>query len=120
MAPLRAMVRDLLESGAEEPIHFWYGARAVADAPYVDEMQALAARYPNFSWQLVLSDERGTEHPSGMVHEVVKERLLQSHPDLQACDFYLCGPPAMLAAMLALLKKLGVKDDRVAFDDFKI
>ena len=120
MAPLRAMVRDLLEAGADEPIHFWYGARTVADAPYVDEMQALAARYSNFSWQLVLSDERGTEHPSGMVHEVVREGLLQSHPDLQACDFYLCGPPAMLTAMLALLKKLGVEDDRVAFDDFKI
>lgn len=120
MAPLRAMVRDLLESGADEPIHFWYGARTVADAPYVDEMQDLAARYPNFSWQLVLSDERSDVHPLGMVHEVVREGLLQSHPDLQACDFYLCGPPAMLTAMLALLKKLGVQDDRVAFDDFKI
>jgi len=33
---------------------------------------------------------------------------------------YLCGPPAMLSATRQLLAKLGVDDDRVAFDDFKI
>jgi Na+-transporting NADH:ubiquinone oxidoreductase subunit F len=120
MAPLRAMVRDLLESGASEPVHFWYGARTAADAPYVDEMEALAARFDNFSWQLVLSEERGGAGPSGMVHEAVRDGLLQSHPDLQTCDFYLCGPPPMLTATRAMLKKLGVQDDRVAFDDFKI
>jgi len=120
MAPLRAMVRDLLESGASEPVHFWYGARTAADAPYVAEMEALAARFDNFSWQLVLSDERDTARPSGMVHEAVREGLLQSHPDLQACDFYLCGPPPMLTATRAMLKKLDVQDDRVSFDDFKI
>lgn len=120
MAPLRAMVRDLLESGASEPVHFWYGARTAADAPYVDEMEELAARFDNFSWQLVLSEERGGDRPSGMVHEAVRDGLLQSHPDLQTCDFYLCGPPPMLTATRAMLKKLGVQDDRVAFDDFKI
>lgn len=120
MAPLRAMILDLLESGATEPIHFWYGARSVAEAPYLQEMQALAERFENFSWQLVLSEERGGPHPAGLVHEVAREGLLHAHPDLQACDFYLCGPPAMLAATREMLGELGVADNRVAFDDFKI
>ena len=98
------MVLDLLESGASEPIHFWYGARTASDAPYVDEMEGLAAKFDNFSWQLVLSEERGGDRPSGMVHEAVRDGLLQSHPDLQTCDFYLCGPPPMLAATRAMLK----------------
>lgn len=120
MAPLRAMVRDLLESGATEPVHFWYGARTAAEAPYVDEMDALAARFGNFSWQLVLSEQRDAGGPTGLVHEAVREGLLEHHAELQACDFYLCGPPPMLAATRAMLKQLGVQDDRVAFDDFKI
>lgn len=120
MAPLRAMVRDLLASGATEPVHFWYGARTAADAPYVDEMNALAARHGNFGWQLVLSEQRDAGGPTGLVHEAVREGLLKRHPDLLACDFYLCGPPPMLAATRAMLKLLGVPDDRVAFDDFKI
>ncbi|WP_158218963.1 2Fe-2S iron-sulfur cluster-binding protein [Roseateles aquatilis] len=120
MAPLRAMVRDLLDSGATEPMHFWYGARSAADAPYVDEMKALGDSFDNFIWRLVLSEERGGPVPSGMVHEAVRDGLLRAHPDLQACDFYLCGPPPMLAATRAMLKKLGVRDEQVAFDDFKI
>jgi Na(+)-translocating NADH:ubiquinone oxidoreductase F subunit len=119
MAPLRAMILDLLESGATEPIHFWYGARTAAEAPYVDEMRSLAERFDNFSWQLVLSEERGGQ-PCGLVHEVARAGLLQAHADLQACDFYLCGPPMMLAATRSMLRELGVADNRVAYDDFKI
>lgn len=125
MAPLRAMIRTLLEGGAQEPIHFWYGARSLRDAPYVDEMSRLASGYANFNWQLVLSDA-GKETkareglPTGLVHEVAHQALLSTHPDLLSCDFYVCGPPAMLAATRAMLDRLGVDDERVAFDDFKI
>ena len=115
MAPLRAMIHSLLQSGAREPLHFWYGARSHRDAPYVDEMQAFADKHPNFKWQLVLSDEA-----QGFVHEAARDALLRTHPDLRGCDFYLCGPPAMLAATRELLKELGVSDERIAFDDFKI
>ena len=124
MAPLRAMIRSALEGGAREPIHFWYGARNLRDAPYADEMSALAARFPNFRWHLVLSDvgkdSEAAGLPTGLVHEVAHQVFLRNHRDLRLCDFYVCGPPAMLAATLALLKQLGVDDERVAFDDFKI
>lgn len=125
MAPLRAMIRSLLEGGAREPIHFWYGARSLRDAPYVDEMQQLAARFSNFKWCLVLSDVdkdsvAAAGLPTGLVHEVAHRTFLSAHPDLQACDFYVCGPPPMLAATRAMLKQLGVDDERIAFDDFKI
>lgn len=116
MAPLRAMLRSLLEGCAQEPIHFWYGARTQVDVPYADEMAALAARYSNFKWNLVLSDA-----PAGsFVHEAARDGLLRTHPDVHACDFYLCGPPAMLEASCTMLEQLGVKRERVAFDDFKI
>lgn len=122
MAPLRAMVRDRLQAGADERIHYWYGARNLREAPYVDEMADLAAKHANFSWHLVLSDdaEQGDAFPRGFVHEVTHEYLLHGHPDLSNCEFYVCGPPAMLAATRQLLKRLAVSDEMVAFDDFKI
>ncbi|MCC6073476.1 2Fe-2S iron-sulfur cluster-binding protein [Massilia sp. GCM10020059] len=121
MAPLRAMIHSLLQSGAREPLHFWYGARSQRDAPYVDEMQAFASKHPNFKWQLVLSeDDDAGGAAKGYVHEAARDALLRTHPNLQACDFYVCGPPAMLAATRELLKELGVSDERIAFDDFKI
>ena len=120
MAPLRAMIRAQLHKGVTEPVHFWYGARTLKDAPYVDEMEALAAKFGNFTWQLVLSDEAGGSGPTGLVHEAVRDGLLQRHPDLHGFEFYLCGPPPMLAATRGMLRKLGVVEERVAFDDFKI
>lgn len=122
MAPLRSMIHALLEGGAQERVHFWYGARNLRDAPYLEEMAGLARRHPNFSWHLVLSE--GAEHAAGLVrglvHEASHDALLRDHPDLHACEFYLCGPPAMLSATRQLLAKLGVADDRIALDDFKI
>lgn len=122
MAPLRAMVHACLDGGASERIHFWYGARNLREAPYVEEMVALADAHPNFSWHLVLSEdaECGAGLLKGLVHEAAHESLLRDHPDLHACDFYLCGPPAMLSATRQLLKRLGVAEERIAFDDFKI
>ena len=122
MAPLRAMVHSLLESGAQERIHFWYGARNLREAPYVEEMEALARRHPNFTWHLVLSEaaEHGAGLIRGLVHEATHEGLLEKHPDLTSCEFYLCGPPAMLAATRTLLARLGIADEQVAYDDFKI
>lgn len=122
MAPLRAMIHSLLDNGATERIHFWYGARNLRDAPYVEEMAELAENYANFTWHLVVSEEaaHAAGLVKGLVHEATHAGLLRDHPDIHACDFYLCGPPAMLAATRQLLAKLGVEDNRVAFDDFKI
>lgn len=122
MAPLRAMIHSRLDDGARERMHFWYGARNLREAPYVDEMAELARRHPNFTWHLVLSEEAefGAGLVKGLVHEATHDHLLRDHPNLQACEFYLCGPPAMLAATRQLLQKLGVAEDMIAFDDFKI
>lgn len=122
MAPLRAMITQLLTAGATEQIHFWYGARSVAETPYLDEMNALARDYANFSWQLVLSDETPGADPvlGGLVHQWLHELLLAQHADLASCDFYVCGPPAMLHATRQMLAQIGVAPSRILFDDFKV
>lgn len=120
MAPLRAMIHDLLQRGAGEQLHFWYGARSLRDAPYVDEMRAFAARHPNFHWHLVVSDEPGSDGVrTGLVHQAMLDEL-GSRPDLASLEFYVCGPPAMLSATRAALGALGVDQANIAFDDFKI
>lgn len=122
MAPLRAMIHSRLDQGGQERIHFWYGARHRREAPYTDEMAELALRHPNFTWHLVLSEmaEQGVALIRGLVHEATHEGLLRDHPNLKSCEFYLCGPPGMLSATLKLLRSLGIDDERIAFDDFKI
>lgn len=121
MAPLRAMIHALLANGADEELHFWYGARTRRDAPYVAEMDAFAQRHPNFRWHLVLSEETDAgKGKARLVHEALRDDLLLGRGDISSLEFYVCGPPPMLEATRAMLREMGVDDARVAFDDFKV
>jgi Na+-transporting NADH:ubiquinone oxidoreductase subunit NqrF len=116
------MIMDELETnGTTSRITFWYGARTNEHIVYQEEFDALAAKYPNFSWHIVLSELADSDDwhgPRGMVHEVVRDDYLSSHPSLEQCAFYVCGPPLMLEAVLQLLEALKIPDARIAFDDF--
>tara|TARA_R110002051_G_scaffold116570_1_gene190130 strand:- start:520 stop:876 length:357 start_codon:yes stop_codon:yes gene_type:complete len=102
-------------------ISFWYGARTQEHIAYQEDLDELVAAYPNFSWHVALSDAAETDNwtgPRGLIHELVRDQYIISHPDLDTCSFYICGPPPMLEAVLSLLKSLNVPDSRIAFDDF--
>ncbi|MCW5717909.1 MAG: NADH:ubiquinone reductase (Na(+)-transporting) subunit F [Bauldia sp.] len=122
MAPLRAIIFDQLDHhGTSRRISFWYGARSAIDLFYVEEFEALKARHPNFDWTVALSDPQAEDAwtgATGFIHNVVYERHLRDHPAPEDCEYYLCGPPLMVKAVLAMLDELGVDPDAIFFDDF--
>ncbi len=124
MAPLRAMIfEQLSRQDQSRKITFWYGARSADDLYYVDELNALAARHPNFEWTVAISDPQHTDGWSGrtgFVHSVVYEDHLRDHPAPENCEYYLCGPPLMTQAVLAMLDDLGVEPDHIFNDDFGV
>ncbi len=122
IAPIRSIILDeLTRKGRTSRMSFWYGVRTQDHIVYGDDFDRLEQAHPNFSWQVALSDA-STNHewtgPRGLIHKIVRDHYLASHPDIGNCRFYICGPPAMLEAVLALLKSLGVSDAKIAFDDF--
>lgn len=124
MAPLRAMIFDMLERRkTRRKVTFWYGARSVEDLLYVDDFNDLAARHDNFDWTVALSDP-GPDSPwvgaTGFIHTLVHDRYLRDHPSIQNCEFYLCGPPMMIAATLRMLDDLGVDPAQIFNDDFGV
>lgn len=122
MAPLRSLVLDqLVNLGTRRPISFWYGARSRRELFYVDQFEALACAHPNFRWQVALSEPRPDDAwtgPTGFIHEVLYEQLLKDHPEPGECEYYLCGPPLMIKALLRVLDDLGVPPESILFDDF--
>ena len=122
MAPMRSHIFDQLKRlHSERKITFWYGARSLREAFYVEEFDQLAASHPNFSWYLALSDplpEDNWSGPVGFIHDVLYEQHLKDHPAPEDCEYYMCGPPMMIAAVIGLLDDLGVEEENVLFDDF--
>lgn len=122
MAPLRSHILNQLKCvGSTRKISFWYGARSLREAFYVEQFEQLASEHENFEWHLVLSEPLAEDRwtgPSGFVHDVLHEQYLAQHPAPEDCDYYLCGPPMMMAAVLNMLDALGVEEETIFFDDF--
>lgn len=124
MAPLRAMIFEQLEAvGTARRMTFWYGARSMGDLFYADEFNTLSETHENFDWTVALSDpEPGDDWTGavGFIHQVALERHLRDHPAPDSCEYYLCGPPLMIRAVLAMLDDLGVPSRQIHNDDFGV
>lgn len=122
MAPMRSHIFDqLVRLDAKRKITFWYGARSLREAFYVEDYDRLQAEHENFRWHLALSDplpEDNWSGHTGFIHNVVLEQHLKNHPAPEDCEYYMCGPPMMNAAVIKMLTDLGVEPDHILLDDF--
>ena len=122
MAPMRSHIFDQLKRlDSNRKITFWYGARSLREAFYVEEFDELERNHENFTWHLALSDPLPEDNWKGLVgfiHDVLHEHYLKDHPAPEDCEYYMCGPPMMIAAVERLLYDLGVEEENILFDDF--
>ncbi|CAI8249352.1 MAG: Na(+)-translocating NADH-quinone reductase subunit F [Glaciecola sp. HTCC2999] len=122
MAPMRSHIFDQLRRiKTNRKMSFWYGARSKREMFYVEDFDMLAAENDNFDWHVALSDpqpEDNWEGDTGFIHNVLLENYLKDHPAPEDCEFYMCGPPMMNAAVINMLKDLGVEDENIMLDDF--
>lgn len=124
MAPLRAIIHEQLEGyHTKRKMSFWYGARSKIELFYKQELDLLAAKHINFDWIAALSDpdpSDGWTGPTGFVHSVVFEQYLKNHQSPEDCEYYLCGPPLMIRAVVSMLNNLDVDSDNIFNDDFGV
>ena len=122
MAPMRSHIFDqLLRLHSKRKMTYWYGARSMREAFYVDEFDRLAAENPNFTWHLALSEplpEDNWKGPTGFIHNVLYDRYLKDHPAPEDVEYYMCGPGPMTKAVIAMLLNLGVDRENIMLDDF--
>ncbi|MCF7985075.1 MAG: NADH:ubiquinone reductase (Na(+)-transporting) subunit F [Thiohalocapsa sp.] len=122
MAPMRSHIFDQLKRlHSRRTISFWYGARSKREIFYKDDFDTLARAHDNFTWHIALSDpqpEDDWQGDTGFIHKVLFEKYLQDHPTPEDCEYYLCGPPMMTAAVIGTLHGLGVEDDNILLDNF--
>ena len=122
MAPMRSHIFDQLKRRrSRRKMSFWYGARSLREAFYIDEFDELAAEHDNFSWHIALSDplpEDNWTGYTGLIHQVLYDQYLAKHKAPEDCEYYLCGPPMMNSAVIKMLEDLGVTADHILLDDF--
>jgi len=122
MAPMRSHIFDQFQRlHTQRKVTFWYGARSLREAFYVEDFDALARENENFEWHLALSEplpeDRWTGH-TGFIHQILYDNYLKDHAAPEDVEYYLCGPPMMIEACRKMLDDLGVEPEDILFDDF--
>ena len=122
MAPMRSHIFDLFKRiKTDRKVSFWYGARSLREAFYIDHFDGIAEENENFEWHLALSDalpEDNWTGFTGFIHQVVQDNYLSKHESPEDIEFYICGPPMMNAAVIRMCEELGIERENVMFDDF--
>jgi Na+-transporting NADH:ubiquinone oxidoreductase subunit F len=122
MAPLRSHIFDLFKRmKTKRQVSYWYGGRSMKEVFYQEEFEKLAEEHDNFTFHLALSEplpEDNWEGYTGFIHQVLYDNYLKDHPAPEDIDYYICGPPMMLASVLEMLDNLGVETENIHFDDF--
>lgn len=122
MAPMRSHIFDQLERiDTKRKMTFWYGARSKREMFYAEEFDRLQAEHDNFRWHVGLSDPQPQDNwkgYKGFIHDVLYDHHLANHPAPEDCEYYLCGPPMMNAAVIKMLEDLGVESENILLDDF--
>jgi len=122
MAPLRSHLFHLFQTlKTGRKVTFWYGGRSKKELFYMEDFDAIKAEYPNFNYVIALSEpqpEDNWEGPTGFIHQVCQDDYLLKHDDPTEIEYYMCGPPPMIAAANNMLFNIGVEKEMISYDEF--
>lgn len=125
MAPLRSHIMHLFKTlKTRKEVHFFYGARSLVEAFYLEDFAEIEKDFPNFHFHLALdrpdpaADAAGVKYTAGFVHNVMYETYLKDHDAPEDIKYFMCGPPMMVASVNKLLDSLGVQPESILYDNF--
>jgi Na+-transporting NADH:ubiquinone oxidoreductase subunit F len=125
MAPLRSHIMHLFKTlKTTRQVRFFYGARSLKEAFYLEDFAEVEKEFPNFRFVLALdrpdpaADAAGVKYTPGFVHNVMYETYLKDHETPEDIKYFMCGPPMMVASVNNLLDNLGVPLESILYDNF--
>lgn len=115
LAPMKAIVRHVLESDLDRRLVLYHGSRTAAHSYDVDFFAELARAHPErFSYRPCVSGEPADGFAHGHATDVLDA-------DLETCEgrvAYVCGPPPMVEAALKLLMRKRLFPRDIYREDF--
>ena len=126
MAPLRSQIMHMTKTlhCTDRELHFFYGARSLNEAFFMEDFWELEKQFPNFHLHLSLdrpdpvADAAGVKYYAGFAVNCVRDTYLKDHEAPEDCEYYLCGPPMLIKTVTDYLDSLGVDPESIMYDNF--
>lgn len=117
ITPVRSIVVHATEERLAHRLYVFYSNKTRALTAFFDDFQEWSRANSNLVFVPTLDGEQPGDWPFEL--GVIDEAMLRRHvPDLQRPVYYVVGPPPMVAAMRALLAKVGVDELQIRTEDF--
>ncbi len=117
ITPLMSVVRYLTDIGWRGDIFLLYCCRTTNDFIFREELEQLQERHSNLHVFATMTRAAGTVW-MGLKGRFTAELIGHLIPDVAKCRVHVCGPPAMMSAVLDMLKTLNVPEDQVETEAF--
>jgi len=108
VTPFLSVARGLADDDRLD-VDFDYCVERPAEAHFLDELEAIAARRPGFRVMVVPREQDGF---------LSVERLASEQEDLEHADVIICGPPAMIESPREQLIAAGVPPGQIHAEEF--
>lgn len=120
LTPVLSMLNYVVESGTTREIWYFYGVRNSGEHAMKEHIREIAKQNPNVHLQVCYSDPlpedrqgEDYDHPGHVSVDLFKRTLPSNN-----FDFYICGPPPMMDAIVNGLTEWGVPKDKIHFEAF--
>lgn len=119
ITPFLSMVRHVVRQRMAHRIRLFYANRRPEDAAFLSELQEMEVLAPGYRLIAVMSEPEGSAlRWSGETGHIGRELLARHLTDLKSPIYYFAGPPAMTAAMRAMLQEIGVGEQAMRYEEF--
>lgn len=120
ITPMMSMLRWCLGQQPQRVVHLYYGLRNSREHAFKGQLEDLAASHPALHLNIVYSRPAETDvlghdyqHPGHVTVDLLRCTLPQGRH-----QFYVCGPPAMMEALVPALAAWGVPVGDIHFEAF--
>jgi methane monooxygenase component C len=116
LAPVVAMVRQMVDRGDPQETRLYFGVNKEEEVFFVDELVSLTEQLPNLSVQVCVMQPGPDWHgESGTPVQALRRDLERSGTEP---DLYLCGPPGMIDATYKTCLELGIPKGKICTEKF--
>jgi ferredoxin-NADP reductase len=119
VTPFRSIARQARKDGLPRRLFLFYSNRRPEDSAFLDELEETSGGEPSFHLIPTMTAMESSRRPwTGERGLIDRAMLLRHVPELQGPIYYLAGPPAMVAAMRAMLVAAAVDEDDIRTEGF--
>ena len=120
ITPARSIVLQAAKSRLPHRIYLFYSNRQPADAAFLPELDAAERDNPNYLLIATMTETaKSLRTWAGETGRVGWPMLAKHLPDPTGPVYYVCGPPGMVSAILAVLHGADVSSAQVRVEEFE-